>query len=164
MQCIRVITKARQVTNTRETAEQDVDISVVGAHCAQQSASMAQAGRYHTARGNMRAWANMMSRAATTTEQNCKYDSLINDIAELDHCLEDAELDEVSMGIAGDNLGGNSSDEEEDDRVSAVGAMFGSKSAKSVTLTNARKSARSGNDTLSSKVRAFKRKGRKGYR
>eukprot|EP00296_Roombia_truncata_P000036 JP435694.1.p1 GENE.JP435694.1~~JP435694.1.p1 ORF type:complete len:634 (-),score=149.18 JP435694.1:71-1906(-) len=96
MKCIRVVTQSQPITSARDVAEEDMDVNVLGANVAQQSAQLAMDGNYGWARANLASNMRLMSRASpaqsTSLGQWCKK------IAKMDSELNTVQRTEVAEG------------------------------------------------------------------
>lgn len=62
MQCVRVISRAQEITEDRIEAERALSATVVATHAAQQSAETAMRGAYHTSRITGHAFNTLLGR------------------------------------------------------------------------------------------------------
>eukprot|EP00051_Salpingoeca_urceolata_P026485 m.477459 g.477459 ORF g.477459 m.477459 type:complete len:771 (-) comp20851_c0_seq1:193-2505(-) len=103
MQCLRVLTQEKPITEQRDQAEQHVNVALCSAHVAQKSARLAQGGDYERARLNAYAYRNMMGRACTSEtaqpQQQQQFDKFVHVMDELDTHVLEAQCEEVSDGL-----------------------------------------------------------------
>lgn len=69
MRCLRVLSKAQPVTNSRAASEEGVSMEILAANSAQQCARLAEIGDYAGARANVRAWEQLMNRSSRDSHQ-----------------------------------------------------------------------------------------------
>jgi hypothetical protein len=111
--CMRVITQAKPITTNREVAEKDIDMSVVGAHVAHTTATLAMGGEYSQARLSALSSQRMLQRNSHISPMNRHtYNNLMEDLIPLENRLRDHQQSEEVR------YGRNYSDDEEEGDVS----------------------------------------------
>ncbi|CAM9885732.1 unnamed protein product [Ectocarpus sp. 6 AP-2014] len=127
--CLRVLTKTQRVTKSKAAAERSMEMAVVAGHASSASGVLASKGAYQSTRVTMRAWNNLMSRNQTR-ETRAQVETYGMAMQALDSEVVQAQRSEggASFGHAG----------------GAVDDVL-----ESLVHGRARKSARSGNDSLS---------------
>eukprot|EP00904_Undaria_pinnatifida_P010400 jgi/Undpi1/6490/HiC_scaffold_20.g08969.m1 len=143
MKCMRVLTRTQKVTRSKKEAEGSMSMAVVAGHAASQAGSMASRGAYQSTRVSMRAWSNLMTRNSDSQKAQEQVKRFGSEMAALDNEILEAQTSEISRPGA---KGGAVNDETE-----------------SATLGRNRKSARSGNDSLSFHAYRAKSNSSKGY-
>ncbi|CAM9856095.1 unnamed protein product [Ectocarpus sp. 12 AP-2014] len=127
--CLRVLTKTQRVTKSKAAAERSMEMAVVAGHASSASGVLASKGAYQSTRVTMRAWNNLMSRNQTR-ETRAQVETYGMAMQALDSEVVQAQRSEggADFGHAG----------------GAVDDVL-----ESLVHGRARKSARSGNDSLS---------------
>lgn len=146
MKCMRVLTRTQKVTRSKKVAERSMSMAVVAGHAASQAGSMASKGAYQSTRVSMRAWSNLMSRNSATEKAQEQVKRFGSEMAALDNELLTAQSTEGARPAAAQDEGGAVNDEQE-----------------SASHGRTRKSARSGNDSLSFQTYRAKTHSSKGY-
>eukprot|EP01124_Arcella_intermedia_P015186 TRINITY_DN216_c1_g3_i2.p1 TRINITY_DN216_c1_g3~~TRINITY_DN216_c1_g3_i2.p1 ORF type:complete len:826 (-),score=201.52 TRINITY_DN216_c1_g3_i2:1472-3949(-) len=75
MKCIRVITRAKEITDNQDEATEDVDISLLGMHANTKAAKLAQQGDVFGAVQQNNQYTALMSRGLKTAEEKSKFAS-----------------------------------------------------------------------------------------
>jgi len=91
MKCMRVLSETRRLTRNRATAERHAKLSVLSSHVTQQTAKLAHAGDYTSARANSRAFQAVLQRCVTNsakpTAAGRTFEAWNADMEELDEQL-----------------------------------------------------------------------------
>eukprot|EP00118_Oscarella_pearsei_P025546 m.308356 g.308356 ORF g.308356 m.308356 type:complete len:751 (+) comp43845_c0_seq1:107-2359(+) len=96
---LRVISKSQPVTKSREVAEREMNIGVVGAHCAQSSARLAIEGDYGRSRITSMMNQRLVQRWSHSTGNRDDYVNWFSNMAPMEVDLRDAQQRErVTLG------------------------------------------------------------------
>jgi len=147
--CMRVITHAKPLTADVETAESDVNTSLLQSHAAKRSASWAQSGDYTSARVNSYAWDSTIRRCSKTPEQKSSHSRWLRQHSALDEALHDEIAHTADLDSMVETLQAQS------EELGSEAAMRRLTSAK-LTRKAARKKSRSSRDSLSSQIYTLK--------
>ena len=109
MEVLRVLTQFKAVTADRAQAERDVNVAVLSANAAQQSAQLAAKGQYRDARVNSYAWRNLMGRTCTSelasAQQQTSFANYLSAMNEFDSTVHQAQATErADLGDLDDAL------------------------------------------------------------
>eukprot|EP01125_Pyxidicula_operculata_P008245 TRINITY_DN277_c0_g1_i1.p1 TRINITY_DN277_c0_g1~~TRINITY_DN277_c0_g1_i1.p1 ORF type:complete len:684 (+),score=232.76 TRINITY_DN277_c0_g1_i1:227-2278(+) len=115
-QCIRVLSKFEKVTSSREEAQKNINVTVVGLHSQQQSAKLASEGNYSKARMVQKANMRMVRRTLkddTSEETKFKYGLWNKEAKRLNAAIKSKKIEEKEEGLNYDSA-------DEDDFVERV--------------------------------------------
>ena len=100
MECLRVVTKNKEITKSREDAEREAKVAIIGQHVAQTSAKLAMKGEYSAARANAFSNKRLMKKLATKdTAQLGMYSQWNASVAKLERALTTAQTAEHAQGL-----------------------------------------------------------------
>eukprot|EP00003_Mantamonas_plastica_P023212 TRINITY_DN4124_c0_g2_i1.p1 TRINITY_DN4124_c0_g2~~TRINITY_DN4124_c0_g2_i1.p1 ORF type:complete len:374 (-),score=127.39 TRINITY_DN4124_c0_g2_i1:52-1173(-) len=145
MKCVRVISKTQDVTDNREEAEKDVDISVLGLHAIQHSAKLAQRGEYEDSRELNFGYARLMRRSATSEKQQEQATTWMSHASAFDDVLLGAQNQELQEGM--------SFSDEEEERYGNRGGRMSTVSSNSNANSRGGGSRKKGKKFLARKMR-----------
>jgi hypothetical protein len=100
--CVRVISKAKEITKDRDVAEQHLNVAVMGMHSVQETAKLAQQGAYTKARMKQLATQKVAAkamRANTDEASRVQYSKWKSQASELDTAIQNARTTERSRGL-----------------------------------------------------------------
>eukprot|EP00005_Dracoamoeba_jomungandri_P007935 CAMPEP_0174264448 /NCGR_PEP_ID=MMETSP0439-20130205/22499_1 /TAXON_ID=0 /ORGANISM="Stereomyxa ramosa, Strain Chinc5" /LENGTH=728 /DNA_ID=CAMNT_0015350323 /DNA_START=17 /DNA_END=2203 /DNA_ORIENTATION=- len=109
--CIRTITDHKSVTNDRQVAEAEADISVLGLNIAQQTAKTAFHGDYSKARANALAHKKLIKRAKRTSQDESYYKNMKQNLHQMETKLVKTQKKERRLGLS---LSDSSDDDDND--------------------------------------------------
>jgi len=89
MQCMRVITTSKPITQDRDLAEREADVAVIALEAIQEAARIAQKGNYQEARIKLFAVQKLLKRAAKTDTQMEEHSNFVTLSEELDYELRE---------------------------------------------------------------------------
>lgn len=99
MKCLRVATASIKLTEDREIAEKQANITVIGTHAAQRAAKYAKEGDFEKAQMETRAAQRFMQRNDVETKVRALWTA---NIAPMDDILRETRVKEKAKGVVGD--------------------------------------------------------------
>lgn len=155
--CLRVLSRVADVTDSREQAENKVNVNILGLHSHQQTAKLASEGNYTKARmvqkANMRLVRRALDSASATEEQQRQYTLWNAEALRLNDAIKATKIEEGTEGLDYDSARDDASDAEDesalDEDLGKRDEKVAEKKQQKEERKKERKVRRAQNDTLS---------------
>jgi hypothetical protein len=103
IKCVRIISQAQPITRSRQTAEAEADVSLLGLHAMKHAAVVAQKGDYSKARLYSANARQVLSHAAKTPQQQAQFVSYARNHTRFEAEIGNLQQDELRAGMYNDS-------------------------------------------------------------